>query len=117
MLRAVPKPGPVKRRFRGRYPRPSKQYSAFIRRVFDRDLWQCRVPSCGKRRDLQCHHIVARSLGGRDEEDNGITLCAGHHNDVEEVRLRLLTVDGRVTFEAVATSHRRQGGALNARLV
>lgn len=110
MLKAVPKPAPVKRRFRGRYSRPSKQYSAFIRRVFERDGWQCRVPSCGSRRDLQCHHIVARSLGGRDEEDNGITLCAQHHNDVEEVRLRILTVKGRVAFEAVAHACRLPGG-------
>jgi 5-methylcytosine-specific restriction endonuclease McrA len=28
------------------------------------------------------HHIVPRSLGGKDEEDNLVTLCYSHHRKV-----------------------------------
>ncbi|MHA7836848.1 MAG: hypothetical protein ACX98W_05240, partial [bacterium] len=36
-------------------------------RVFVRDGWQCTVPGCRSRRNLQAHHIIFRSAGGGDE--------------------------------------------------
>ena len=50
-------------------------------KVFDRDGWECRW--CGKRRDLTVHHILARSGGGGDVEENLITLCNACHEFVQ----------------------------------
>ena len=47
--------------------------------IFERDGWRCSVPGCTSRRNLQAHHIVFRSAGGRDESENLTTLCAFHH--------------------------------------
>ncbi len=46
---------------------------------FERDGWRCTVPGCSARRNLQSHHIVFRSRGGRDLAWNRTTLCAWHH--------------------------------------
>jgi hypothetical protein len=48
-------------------------------RVFQRDGWRCVVPGCRSYRNLQKHHIVFRSAGGSDEDENCVTLCAWHH--------------------------------------
>ncbi|MFQ5876407.1 MAG: hypothetical protein ACE5JH_01760 [Acidobacteriota bacterium] len=48
-------------------------------RIFERDGWRCRVPGCSSRSNLNEHHIIFRSRGGGDEDDNLITLCVGHH--------------------------------------
>ena len=48
-------------------------------RVFERDGWRCTAPGCSSYRELQDHHIVFRSAGGSDEEENRTTLCAFHH--------------------------------------
>jgi hypothetical protein len=48
-------------------------------RIFERDGWQCRVPGCTSRANLNEHHIVLRSRGGSNEADNLVTLCVGHH--------------------------------------
>src|SRR6185369_13043032 len=48
-------------------------------RIFERDGWRCRVPGCTSRRNLQVHHVVFRSQGGGDEDDNLAVLCAAHH--------------------------------------
>jgi len=47
--------------------------------VFARDGWRCAVPGCRSRRNLHDHHIVFRSLGGDNDRDNRITVCAAHH--------------------------------------
>jgi hypothetical protein len=48
-------------------------------RIFERDGWRCRVPGCSSRRNLQVHHVIYRSHGGGDEDDNLAVLCATHH--------------------------------------
>lgn len=54
-------------------------------RVLVRDQYQCR--NCGKGgiNQLHVHHVVYRSQGGKDTEDNLVTLCQNchvrvHHN-------------------------------------
>lgn len=37
---------------------------------------------CGRRTNLQVHHIILRSQGGPDEDWNGITLCGNDHDRV-----------------------------------
>jgi len=48
-------------------------------RVFARDGWRCTVPGCSSYRNLHDHHVVFRSAGGSDAEENRTTLCAWHH--------------------------------------
>ncbi len=48
-------------------------------RIFERDGWRCRVPGCSSRRNLQVHHVIYRSHGGPDEDENLAVLCATHH--------------------------------------
>jgi hypothetical protein len=47
--------------------------------VFARDGWRCAVPACTARRALHDHHVVFRSQGGGNEQDNRIAICAAHH--------------------------------------
>jgi 5-methylcytosine-specific restriction endonuclease McrA len=44
-----------------------------------RDGWRCTVPGCTSYRNLHAHHVVFRSVGGSDAEENLTTLCAAHH--------------------------------------
>jgi hypothetical protein len=53
--------------------------------VLDRDTYVCQ--NCGgksKEQRLEVHHIVYRSDGGADSEDNLITLCKCCHDDVHK---------------------------------
>jgi 5-methylcytosine-specific restriction endonuclease McrA len=52
-------------------------YNALRRRVLERDRWLCQF--CGHRQQLDIHHIIPRSRGGSDSEDNLITLCRTCH--------------------------------------
>jgi hypothetical protein len=47
--------------------------------VFERDGWRCAVPGCSSRRNLHDHHVVFRSHGGDNAQDNRVTVCAAHH--------------------------------------
>lgn len=54
--------------------------------VLHRDKYTCQV--CGKKHTrLEVHHIVYRSQGGTDDEDNLITLCEDCHNKVHDGKL------------------------------
>jgi hypothetical protein len=58
-------------------------------RIFVRDGWRCRVPGCSSRRNLQVHHVIYRSHGGGNEDDNLALLCATHHQQgIHAGRLR-----------------------------
>jgi len=58
-------------------------------RIFVRDGWRCRVPGCSSRRNLQVHHLIYRSHGGGNEDDNLAVLCATHHlQGIHSGRLR-----------------------------
>ncbi|HEX9639227.1 MAG TPA: HNH endonuclease signature motif containing protein [Acidobacteriota bacterium] len=59
-------------------------------RVFDRDGWRCQAPNCFSRRNLQAHHVVFRSRGGGDEQDNLTTICwSCHLHGVHEGRIKV----------------------------
>lgn len=47
--------------------------------IFARDGWRCAVPACSGRRGLHDHHLLFRSRGGGNGQDNRITVCAWHH--------------------------------------
>jgi hypothetical protein len=69
-------------------------------RVLARDGFRCQVPGCSSRRNLHVHHIVFRSHGGSDDEQNCLTICMGHH--LKGVHEGHLTIEGeapdRLTF-------------------
>ncbi|MCC6621293.1 MAG: DUF222 domain-containing protein [Deltaproteobacteria bacterium] len=60
--------------------------------VYRRDRYRCQSPACD-RRDVGAHHVVFRSQGGGDEEDNLVTLCGRCH--VEGVHAGTIDVRGR----------------------
>ncbi|MHC9540806.1 MAG: HNH endonuclease [Vulcanimicrobiota bacterium] len=43
--------------------------------ILKRDHFQCQVPGCKCRRNLEVHHIIWRSKGGGDEHWNLLTVC------------------------------------------
>jgi len=47
-------------------------------RAMERDRGLCTCPGCSKAAD-HVHHVVFRSHGGGDEEDNLTSLCQAHH--------------------------------------
>ena len=59
--------------------------------VAERDNHECRI--CGNNQ-IQIHHIIFRSHGGKNSKENLITLCKHHHDVVHsnerEWRTRLL---------------------------
>ena len=56
-------------------------YSSRRKAVLHRDNYTCQC--CGKKNcQLQTHHIIFRSQGGTDDEDNMITLCKECHKGV-----------------------------------
>jgi hypothetical protein len=42
---------------------------------------------CGRRDGLEQHHFVPRSVGGSDDEQNMLTLCAACHSTMHEMRV------------------------------
>lgn len=57
-----------------------KDYARLCWQVLRRDGWGCQV--CGKRANLQVHHLKPRSQSGDDVEKNLITLCSTCHDQV-----------------------------------
>jgi hypothetical protein len=55
-----------------------RQRSTPERRVLERDRGFCQVPGCS-RPAVHAHHVQYRSLGGGDEAENLVSLCAPHH--------------------------------------
>ena len=53
--------------------------------VFERDKWTCRI--CGKKIKLTADHIIKRSQGGDDLEENIWTLCVDCHRRKDEYQL------------------------------
>jgi hypothetical protein len=58
--------------------------------VLSRDRFHCQSPGCRNSRFLEVHHIKPRSLGGRNDLDNLVTLCSACHRLHHEGRLRVL---------------------------
>lgn len=59
--------------------------------VLKRDRGLCRP--CGKRAS-EVHHVIFRSLGGKDEARNAIAVCLGCHGDIHGHVLLLRWTDG-----------------------
>ena len=55
-------------------------YQALWQEILRRDGWRCQT--CGRRKDLEIHHIEARSRLGDDSEQNLMTLCANCHRSI-----------------------------------
>ncbi|MGV8123682.1 MAG: HNH endonuclease [Candidatus Xenobiia bacterium LiM19] len=70
--------------------------------ILKRDRFQCQVPGCRCRRNLQVHHIVWRSKGGCDEEWNLITLCKVHHKHILH-DLMALKIEGTAPYNLTFT--------------
>ncbi|MBK9471147.1 MAG: HNH endonuclease [bacterium] len=47
--------------------------------VLARDRHRCATPGCGATRFLEVHHVVPRSLGGSNREENLVTMCSRCH--------------------------------------
>ena len=56
------------------------------KRVYRRDGYRCAL--CDSPKYIQIHHVVKRSLGGTDSEQNLITLCADCHALAHDMVLR-----------------------------
>jgi 5-methylcytosine-specific restriction endonuclease McrA len=55
-----------------------ESYDRLRHEVLSRDGWKCQ--SCGSMSNLEVHHQQFRSQGGRNSEENLITLCTGCHS-------------------------------------
>ena len=51
-------------------------------KVFARDGFTCRVCKDGRKSVYDAHHLLARSLGGRDVIGNLLTVCRDCHADI-----------------------------------
>lgn len=60
------------------------------RTVLERDRYRCRAAGCRSTRFLSVHHLVPREVGGSNDPENLITLCAGCHRLAHEHRGRSL---------------------------
>lgn len=74
---AVPKPRPRYYATRERERERQKNWKQLAAAVTKRDGKRCRV--CGLTRELDLHHLLMRSLGGRDELMNLVWLCRADH--------------------------------------
>jgi 5-methylcytosine-specific restriction endonuclease McrA len=64
------------------------EYSSRKEAVLNRDNYTCQL--CGKKHiRLEVHHIIFRSNGGTDDENNLITLCETCHKGVHDGNIKL----------------------------
>ena len=68
--------------------------------VLKRDRYKCRAPECDATSGLQVHHIKPRSKGRDDNPRNLVTLCAPHHLDVTEGRMKLTIQGDRLVWKS-----------------
>ena len=55
-----------------------ESYVLLRQQVLERNGWRCQY--CGRREQLEVHHLQSRAQLGADSELNLITLCVGCHN-------------------------------------
>lgn len=84
-------------------------YAKLKGRILERAAWRCEFPACRRAEALDLHHVVKRSHGGADSEDNGVVLCRRHHDqtDAPFASGRLVVTPrggGQFTFEVVVKS-------------
>lgn len=100
-----PKPKPRLLEKRQAKALTKKEWRALHKTVAERDGKRCR--NCGVERGLDLHHVIFRSLGGKDVAENLVLLCARCHQDVHGHLLKLRWRDDAqpaktVRFERVA---------------
>lgn len=64
----------------GRMRLGPEDYRQLKIKILERDGWKCQ--RCGRRDQLQIHHIVHRSQSGADGEQNLVVLCSECHRRV-----------------------------------
>jgi hypothetical protein len=64
--------------------------------VFARDHRRCTVPGCRAARNLDVHHIIEQSRGGKHQIWNMTLLCSGHH---AALHAGLLEMTGHAPYE------------------
>lgn len=96
---AVPKPKP--KLLEKRKQRASKASDWRKTRVFvlKRDRHQCRA--CSQKHGLDVHHVIMRSLGGKDDSTNLIALCRDCHQSVHGHVLILHWIDAKQPAKTV----------------
>ncbi len=57
----------------------------------------CAVPGCTETRGLSPHHVVKRSQGGWDEEENTPPLCGPHHSAADIGRIQCVRYEHRAS--------------------
>jgi hypothetical protein len=68
-------------------------YATLRAAVLARDGYRCTNPACGRPKDLQVHHLVARSQGGPDGAGGNLTtVCQSCHRALEDGRLSVRIV-------------------------
>ncbi len=55
-------------------------YVELTLQILERDGWKCQ--HCGRRDQLQIHHLLRRSQMGPDTEDNLMTVCSHCHRQL-----------------------------------
>ncbi len=66
-------------------------YRELKMKILERDGWKCQ--HCGRRDQLQIHHLVRRSQRGADCEDNLIVLCSRCHRALHAGTAQTLSLD------------------------
>ena len=84
--------------------------------ILKRDHFQCQVPGCKCRRNLQVHHIIWRSKGGCDEHWNLITLCKVCHKHILH-DLMALKIEGTAPHNLTFTFDPTSGNSYGPFLV
>jgi hypothetical protein len=62
---------------------------AMRRLVMRRDHGRCTVPGCRSARNLDIHHIVRRTDGGKHDAANLMVCCSAHHRAIHEGKLAI----------------------------
>ena len=62
----------------------SARYRQLKKEILVRDGWKCQY--CGRRDQLQIHHMIRRSQSGADSEENLIVLCSCCHGSLHQSR-------------------------------
>ena len=72
MTRAIPKRRPLRL--------DRVRYRQLEMKILERDGWRCQ--GCGRRDQLQVHHLVRRSQSGADCDENLIVVCSDCHRSL-----------------------------------
>ena len=71
---------------------------ALRRRVFARDRYRCVVPGCRSARNLDLHHVMFQSHGGRHELSNLCLTCSAHHAACHDGKLTITGLAPALAF-------------------